>query len=348
MRLPTALILLLVLALAGASAARALDLPPPYQPRGELAGTLRIWGHGAYDSKHDFIGALVRAWEQGFQQFEPHVRFENHLVGTAAAIGALYTGRGDLALMGREIWPPEMAAFKEVFGYPPTGIDVVTGSFDVRNRDYALVVFVHQGNPISGLTLAQLRAIFAVPASADPHTARTWGDLGLTGPWRDRPIHRYGLPISRGFARFFEQRVFGGAELWQPSLREFADLKGSKGGATDGGQRMLDAMAGDPDSIGYAGLVYHSAAVRPVALAESAGAPYVQPTPATVMDHSYPLTRMVTMFLNRRPGKPVDPKLREFLRYILSRQGQQAVTQYGRGYLPILTPAAARQLDKLN
>jgi phosphate transport system substrate-binding protein len=348
MRIARTLLLMATLALTGMGTARAAELPPPYHTRGELAGTIRIWGHGAYDSKRDFIGALVRAWEQGFQQFQPGVHFENHLVGTAAAIGALYTGRGDLALMGREIWPPEIAAFKEVFGYPPTGIDVVTGSFDVRNRDYALVVFVHQGNPLLGLTLAQLRSVFAVPDSPDARAARTWGDLGLTGPWRDRPIHRYGLPISRGFARFFEQRVFGGAELWQPSLREFADLKGSKGGAADGGQRMLDAMAGDPDSIGYAGLLYHNPDVRPVALAESAGTPYVEPTVATVTDHSYPLTRMVTMFLNRPPDKPVDPKLREFLRYVLSRQGQQAVVRYGRGYLPILAPAAARQLDKLN
>jgi phosphate transport system substrate-binding protein len=142
--------------------------------------------------------------------------------------------------------------------------------------------------------------------------------------------------------------VFGGAELWQPSLREFADLKGSRGGVTDGGQRMLDVMAGDPDSIGYAGLLYHNPKIRPVALAESAGTRYVEPTPATVVDHSYPLTRMVTMFLNRPPGRPVDPKLREFLRYVLSRQGQQAVERYGRGYLPVLAPAAARQLDKLN
>ena len=347
MSVARALIVMAGLTLAGVSAARALDLPPPYQARGELAGTIRIWGHGAYDSKRDFVGALVRAWERGFRRFEPDVRFENHLVGTAAAIGALYTGRGDLALMGREIWPPEVAAFKEVYGYPPTGIDVMTGSFDVRNRDYALVVFVHRGNPIQGLTLAQLRSIFAVPGG-HAQAARTWGDLGLTGPWRDRGIHRYGLPISRGFARFFEQRVFGGAELWQPSLREFADQKGSMGGATDGGQRMLDAMASDPDSVGYAGLLYHNPDVRPVALAESAGAPYVEPTRDTVMDHSYPLTRMVTMFLNRPPGKPVDPKLREFLRYVLSRQGQEAVARDGRGYLPMLAPAAARQLEKLN
>lgn len=347
MRGARALILAAGLVLARVPAARALDLPPPYQPQGKVAGSIRIWGHGAYDRKRDFIGALVNAWERGFQRFEPDVRFENHLVGTAAAIGALYTGRGDLALMGREIWPPEIAAFKEVFGYPPTGIDVVTGSLDVRNRDYALVVFVHRGNPIEGLTLAQLRSIFAVPSSPGAHAARTWGNLGLGGSWRDRPIHLYGLPISRGFARFFEQRVFEGDELWRPSLREFADLKGSKGGATDGGQRMLDAMASDPDSIGYAGLLYHNGAVRPVALAARAGVPYIEPTRATVMNHSYPLARKVALFLNRRPGRPVDAALREFLRYVLSRQGQEAVLRYGGGYLPLLAPSAARQLEKL-
>lgn len=348
MKAAQALIVAAGLVLAGAPAARGLDLPPPYQPHGKLEGTLRIWGHGAYDRKRDFIGALVSAWERGFRRFEPDVRFDNHLVGTAAAIGALYTGRGDLALMGREIWPPEIAAFEEVFGYPPTGLDVVTGSFDVRNRDYALVVFVHKGNPIKGLTLAQLRSIFAVPRDPGAPAARTWGNLGLTGPWRNRPIHLYGLPISRGFARYFEQRVFDGDEFWRPSLREFADRKGSKGGATDGGQQMLDAMAGDPGSIGYAGLLYHNAAVRPVALAERAGAPYIEPTRASVMDHSYPLTRKVTMFLNRSPGKPVDPALREFLRYVLSRQGQEAVLRYGRGYLPLLAPSAGRELKKLN
>jgi phosphate transport system substrate-binding protein len=351
MKIVPTLLLTAGLALAAATSprrARGIDLPPPYRPQHTVSGTIRIWGHGAYDRKRDFIGALVRAWEKGFQHYEPDVRFENHLVGTAAAIGSLYTGRGDLALMGREIWPPEVAAFKEVFGYPPTGVDVVTGSFDVRNRDYALVVFVHRGNPIKGLTLAQLRAVFAAGGAAGRRPARTWGDLGLKGSWRNRPIHLYGLPISRGFARFFEQRVFGGGVLWRPSLREFADLEGSRGGATDGGQRMLDAMANDPDSIGYAGLLYHNAEVRPVALADGPGQPYVAPTRATVMDHSYPLTRLVTMYFNRPPGKPVDPKLREFLRYVLSRQGQQAVLLDGRGYLPILAPAAVRELARLN
>ena len=344
----------LALAVAGAPAAPAAPapaiaaLPPPYQAHGVVHGVIRIWGHGAYDRSRDFIGALVRAWERGFQRVQPGIRFENHLVGTAAAIGALYTGRGDLALMGREIWPPEVAAFREVFGYPPTGVDVVTGSFDVRNHDYALVVFVHKSNPLAGLTLAQLDALFGVERRRGGHAVRTWGDLGLSGAWSGRPVHLYGLPISRGFARFFEDKVFLGGRLWRPSLREFADAKGSRGGAGDGGQRMLDAMAQDPDAIGYAGLLYHNPGVKPIALARRAGGAYVAATADTVLNHRYPLTRMITMFFNRPPGVPVDPKLREFLRYVLSRDGQEAVPRRGGGYLPMLAPFAADQLHKLD
>src|SRR6266850_2014896 len=102
------------------------DLPAPYEPQQAVAGTIRIWGHGAYDKSQDFIETLVLAWEEGFRKRQPQVSFENHLNGTAAAIGALYTGAGDLALMGREIWLPKSAAFQEVFGYPPTGVNVIT------------------------------------------------------------------------------------------------------------------------------------------------------------------------------------------------------------------------------
>jgi phosphate transport system substrate-binding protein len=347
MTIRSAAILSVLIAAGGVGSARGVDLPPPYRAHAKVEGTIRIWGHGAYDRSRDFIGALVNAWERGFNRVQPGVRFENHLVGTATAIGALYTGRGDLALMGREIWPPEIEAFTEVFGYPPTGLGVVTGSLAVRNRDYALVVFVNKDNPISQLTLAQLDAIFGVERRRGGQAVRTWGDLGLAGSWRDRPIHRYGLPISRGFARFFEDKVLLGSLLWQPSLREFADIKGSRGAATDGGQRMVDAMASDPNSIGYAGLLYHNPRVKPLALAATPDGPYAEPTERNVMNHSYPLTRTVSMFLNRKPATPVDAKLAEFLRYVLSREGQQAVLSQGHGYLPVLAPLAAQELTKI-
>ena len=323
------------------------DLPAAYEPQHAVCGTIRIWGHGAYDRSQDFIEALVLAWEAGFNKYQPGVHFDNHLNGTAAAIGALYAGTGDLALMGREIWTPEVAAFKEVFDYPPTGVNVVTGSYNVRNRGYAIVIFVHKDNPLSKLTLAQLDAIYGIARRRGADPVRTWGDLGLTGEWRDERINLYGLPIARGFAEYFEQTVFLGSHLWKPALREFADERGSKGGAADGGQLMLNAMAKDRYGIGYAGLVYHNPNVKALALAGEAGGPFVEPTEESVVNHTYPLIRMITMFLNRVPGKPADPKLKEFLRYVLSRAGQEAVIREGHGYLPMLAPFATEELKKL-
>jgi phosphate transport system substrate-binding protein len=348
--------LLLALALAGLPVlpglgrtclAAELDLPAAYQPGRTVSGVIRIWGHGSYNPSQDFIEALVLAWEAGFRKQQPNVSFENHLNGTAAAIGALYAGAGDLALMGREIWPPEVTAFTEVLGYPPTGLNVLTGSFDVRNRGYAIVIFVNKDNPIAGLTLRQLDAIYGIERRRGGPSVHTWGDLGLTGEWRDKKINLYGLPIARGFAEYFEQTVFLGGHKWQAALREFADQPGTKGGATDGGQRMLDAMAGDRYGIGYAGLLYHNPDVKPVALAETDTGPFVAPTRDSVLNHSYPLTRMIGMYLNKAPGKAADPKLAEFLRYVLSREGQEAVLREGRGYLPMLAPFARTELMKL-
>jgi len=345
-RLATCLFVLLP-ALGHSSHAGELDLPAPYEPRQAVEGTIRIWGHGAYDKSQDFIETLVLAWEAGFRKHQPQVAFENHLNGTAAAIGALYTGAGDLALMGREIWPPEIAAFQEVFGYPPSGVNVITGSFNVRNRGYAIVIFVHKDNPLSGLTLAQLDSIYGIERRRGGPLIRTWGDLGLGGEWRDRRITLYGLPIARGFAEYFEQAVFLGGHKWKAGLREFADKPGSKGGANDGGQMMLNALAKDRYGIGYAGLLYHNPGVKPLALAAKNGAPFVEPTRLSVLNHSYPLTRMITIFLNRAPRTPPEPKLQEFLRYVLSREGQQAVLREGHGYLPMLAPFTNEELQKL-
>jgi phosphate transport system substrate-binding protein len=331
----------------GAARAGEPELPPPYVPQGTVSGHIVVWGHGSYGNKKDFIEGLTRAWETGFSKYQPGVTFENRLYGTASAIGALYAGVGDLALMGREIWPNEIAGFEEVFHYPPSGVDVVTGSFDVRNRGYAVVLFVHKDNPLSKLTFRQLDALYSAERRRGGKPVRTWGDLGLGGAWRDQPVHLYGLPIARGFAEFLEDRVFLGSRKWNPALREFADQPGGTSLADDGGQRMLNALAQDRYGIGYAGLVYHHPDVKALALAEDDAGPFVMPSRDTVLDHTYPLRRMITIFLNHPPGRPVDPKLREFLRYVLSREGQESVEREGQGYLPMLAPFAAAELKKL-
>jgi len=340
--------LLLVMAAIASGRACAAELPAPYAPSQQVSGTLTIWGHGSYGAHTDFVEGLTRAWEEGFRKHQPGIVFSNRLHGTASAIGALYTGSGDLALMGREIWDPEIEAFNEVKGYPPTGVEVMTGSFDVRNKGYAVVFFVHRDNPLQSLSLKQLDAIFSAGRRRGGDPVVVWGDVGLTDAWASRPVRPYGLPIARGFADFVQESVFESAQIWNPALKEFADEPGSRGGATDGGQKMLDAMALDPESIGYAGLLYTNPQVKPIALSRGPDTPAVEATQATVADRSYPLARTISMFIDRAPGKAVDPNIAEFLRYILSREGQQAVAEHGHGYLPLPAALAAREARTLD
>src|SRR6266853_957963 len=131
---------------------------PPYRPEQSVTGTIRLWGHG--NVKIPWLKQLVAFWEEGFKQYHPNVSIQYELRGTSSAIPALFTGMGDLAILGEEIDPAAVAAFKHVKHYPPLGIDIMTGSLDVRNFDYAQMFFVHKDNPVSELTLSQLDAIF--------------------------------------------------------------------------------------------------------------------------------------------------------------------------------------------
>lgn len=323
---------------------QTIDGLPEYRPEHIASGVIRIWGHG--NSKDDYIKSLVTGWEKDFRRYQPEVQFENVLLGTASAIGSLYEGVGDIAVMGREIWPEEITAFKEVLHYPPLGIDILTGSLDVRNKDYALVVFVHRENPIAKLSLTELDSIFGCEHRRATQSAKTWGDLGLHGEWADKPIQTYGYEISRGFGYFFQQVVFNGATRWNSEMREFSDLRGQDGSLLDAGQRILDALGNDPYGIAYSSLKYTNANVKPIAIGDEHGSFYF-PTKETVFHRQYPLTRTITAFINRDPTRQTDPKTREFLRYVLSREGQRQVLLDG-GYLPLTAQSAEGQRKKLD
>jgi phosphate transport system substrate-binding protein len=301
---------------------------------------IRIWGHGALG--HDYIESLVVKWETGFRKIHPDVPFDNELHGTASAIGSLYTGTGDIAIMGREIWPVEVEAFEDVRHYAPLGIDVVTGSLDIRNKDFALVVFVNRTNPLSHLSLSQIAKLFG----AEQKPPETWGELGLSGNWATRPIHLYGFEIHRGFGYYLEQRVMNGSAKWNTALVELGDVKKADGSLLDAGQRIVDAIAADPDAIGYSSLLYKNPEIRPVPIGP-AGGPFLLPTHETIANHSYALTRSITAYIDRPPGKGADSRVDDFLRYLLSPEGQQAVIEDG-GYTalpPALAKAEAAKLD---
>jgi phosphate transport system substrate-binding protein len=139
------------------------------------------------------MGRLAGRWEAGFARFQPDVRFEDRMYGTASAMGALYTGAGDLAILGEELFPYYAAPYERAMGYPAAGVEIATGSLDVRNFDFAQMVFVHRDNPLSRMTLVQLDAVFGTEHRLGaPKNFLTWGDLGLEGEWASRPIHLYG------------------------------------------------------------------------------------------------------------------------------------------------------------
>lgn len=324
--------------------AQALESLPHYQPQQDLAGVIRIWGHGS--PKHDFMGRLMKSWEEGFRKFQPNIRIENRMYGTASAIGALYTGVADMTILGEEIHASAAAAFERVMHYRPLEIEIATGSLDVRNFDYAHVFFVHKDNPLSQMTLTQLDAIFGSEHRRGPRNIRTWGELGLKGEWANKPITPYGWRIDDDFATYLQDVLLMGSHKWNCDLQEFRHINNPDGSVYDHGQQILDALAKDRYGIAVSNLRYMNTDVKPLALAVNDGEPYYEATKENLIQRKYPFTRIIPAFINRAPDKPVDPKVKEFLRYILSYEGQQDIVREG-GYLPLNAASIREQLKRL-
>jgi phosphate transport system substrate-binding protein len=324
--------------------AQSLDALPSYRPDARVSGTIRIWGHGSF--KSDFMGRVFKAWADGFAKYQPDVKLENHMYGTASAIGALALGEADVALLGEEISPAAARMFARAKHYAPLQVDVATGSLDTAYFDYAHVVFVNQENPLARLTLQQLDAVFGAEHRRGPRNVRSWGELGLTGAWAARRIQPYGWK-DLDFSLFVQGAVLRGSHRWNGDLRDFSHLRRADGTTYEAGQQILDALAGDRYGIAISSLHYTNPLVKPIALAAAPGAPYYAATKENLISQAYPLTRIVPAFVDRAPGRPLDPKVREFLRYVLSREGQRAIVEQ-TGYLQLSGPAVRAQLAKLD
>jgi phosphate transport system substrate-binding protein len=324
----------------------ALDGLPHYQPSQQVSGTIRLWGHGA--PVLDFMGMLVKAWEEGFAKFQPGVKFEYDMYGTASAMGALYTGKGDIAILGQEIYPFETVAFEQAKHYPPLEVDIATGSVDVRNCDFAIGVFVNKNNPLAHMTLDQIDKVFAWHEGGAANNIETWGQLGLTGEWADKPIHLYGWHESDVFSTFVERTALHDSHRWRCGLKQYAHIHRADGTIYDSGQQILDDLANDPYGMALSNVRYlEGDAVKPLTLGRDAAGPFYAATKETLIDRQYPLGRIIPAEIDRVPGQPVDPKVREFLRYLLSREGQEEIVRNGK-YLPMQPAAARRELEKLN
>ncbi len=314
---------------------------PPYAPRHEVSGTVRSWGHG-------FLKVMMRDWEEGFHRFQPNVTFQDDLASSAAAMAGLYSRRANLGVLAREIVPMEAAAYRKVAGQKPFPVTVLTGSYGDPDKIMALGVFVNKANPLARLSFGQLDAIFGAEHLRGGHgNIRTWGQLGLTGVWKNRPIHPFSGPANEAPAFYFSQTVMGGSVLWNCALRQFDDVPLPDGRHIDGYQRVVDQLALDPDGIALTGAGYRNPNAKLLAIAVRADGRYVHPSLANVADRSYPLARAVKFYINDGPKIPPNPAVVEFLRYILSREGQEQVLREGV-FLPLTPMAASAQLRKIN
>jgi phosphate transport system substrate-binding protein len=332
-----------------ASVAFAQDLGalPQYRVQQSITDTLRSWG-----SKD--MGDLLKAWEAGFREHHPEVRYADTLKGTETAQAALYTEVADFALMDRDMLTLERhVMLRRKHGFP-LEIMVAMGGYRAANRSPALAILVHKDNPLARLTMKQLDGVFGEQRTGawddqfawHPEVARgtgenirTWGQLGLTGEWKDKPIQVYGYPITNysplpGPMLSFRRAVFGGGDMWNPNIREY-----EKGG------EITAALGHDRYGIGYAPLADATPLVRPVSLGYSDARGYVALTRESVASRAYPLTRAV--YISISPEKPIAPKVKEFLRYILSREGQETLARDG-GYLPLTAEEVQAQLKKLD
>ncbi len=331
-------------ALAADPAVRFVDSLPLYRPAEKVTGTITLWGHGGF--RRDFMAKLVASWSERFRREQPGVEFIYRMYGTASAIGALYTGAGNIALLGEEISPDAAAAFERAKGYAPTGIELATGSLDVNFFDYAHMVFVHRDNPLERLTLAELDAIFGEEHRRGPRNVRRWGEAGLKGAWAGRRIQPYGWKVDEDFALFFRAAVLENSHRWNVETKEFVHGTRADGSQYDHGQRILDALAQDRYGIAISNVRYAVPAVKALALARRAGGPYFEPTIANLISQDYPLVRIIPAFVDKPPGGAVEPPVQEFLRFVLSREGQQALLAHS-GYLPLGENAIRAQLEKL-
>jgi phosphate transport system substrate-binding protein len=315
---------------------------PAYKPERKVEGVIRTLGNFHMET-------VLKYWEDGFRRHHPGVRFEDKMLGTANAIAGLYLETADIAVMGREMIPMESIAFRRVFRYDATEIAVATASFNVPLETFAFAILVHKDNPISRLTVPQVARAFGCGAVAGSGCgARTWGEVGATGEWAARPIHLYGYEANTGLGYFFEQKVLSGKHRWNCDLHEYANINAADGKVSaNAGDLMVRDLAGDPEGIAFCGFGHKTAEVKALALAADEHSPFVELTKLNVANRSYPLTRTVYFDINRPPGKPLNPLLREFLRYILSLEGQADVARQ-EIYLPLTSAMMAKERAKLD
>lgn len=330
---------------------------PRYVPRRQLTGTLRVWGLSYLED-----GPLGKYWADAFQKYEPGLKIAYHVPTGAVAVAALATGVADIGVNYKATLTDRLD-FEQVFHHPVTEVTVATGSLDVYGWGPAGMIVVNKANPLTRISIRQLDGVFgtarnggyegAVWHTEYPYSRgageniRTWGQLGLAGKWADRRIDVCGQNLLSGAMYQFSDEVLGGSMQFVGDYQAYTNYLTTGGKVYNWSVQVRDLVEHDPYAICYASPKSLSPEVRVLAIQARAGGPYVPRTLETVRANTYPLTHHIYIFFNRDPGKPIDPRIEEFVRFVLSRQGQACVQRDGR-YLPLTGKMVRGQLKKLD
>jgi phosphate transport system substrate-binding protein len=282
---------------------------------------------------------LLRAWQDDFRRLHPDARFNNELDGNASAIGGLYTGTADLAILDREASFIEVDAYQQGTAYDPFRIPVARGSVVIPHHAPPLVVYVNRANPLSRLSLQQLDGIFDADHRLGMRSYKTWGDLGLTGDWAAKPIQLYTYTIQSAEMQFFERAALKGSQKFSCCLSFFQARPGMSAE-----EQIAAALSKDKYGLAVSSLPAPN--LKAVALSSSDGTTPVLATKETITAGTYPLARTVYIYANRKPKTPVPSSIAAFLEYIVSPEGQAIVARTG-GYLPLSPELAAKTKESL-
>lgn len=315
-RLALLLIAMLTPALATAQA-RVDSALPAYEKTSGVSGNLSSVGS-------DTLANLMTLWAEEFKRVYPNVNVQIQAAGSSTAPPALTEGTSNLGPMSRLMKDNEIEAFESRRGYKPTPIAVAID---------ALAVFVHKDNPLAGLTLQQTDAIFSSTRTCGgAEDIVNWGQLGLAGAWATRGIQLYGRNSVSGTYGYFKQHAL--------CKGDFKNTVNEQPGSAS----VVQSVSASLNGIGYSGIGYTTSSVRAVPLSKDAGKPFVEATAENAVNGSYPLARFLYVYVNKEPGKAIDPITREFLNLVLSRQGQEVVVK--DGYIPLPAIVAERERAK--
>jgi phosphate transport system substrate-binding protein len=311
----------IIVAAAAAVDADQVKVDPglsPYKTVGGVSGNLTSVGS-------DTLNNLMTLWAETFQRFYPNAKIQIEGKGSSTAPPALISGTAQLGPMSRPMKGTEIDQFEKKYGYKPTPL---------RTSVDALAVFVNKDNPIKCLSMAQIDAVFSKSRRAGyKEDITTWGQLGLTGEWASRPISLYGRNSASGTYGFFKEHALKNGD--------FKDqVKEQPGSAS-----VVQGVTVDRFAMGYSGIGYATAGVRAVPLTEKEGGKCVEAHPDNAYSGTYPLARFLYVYVNKAPGKPLDPLTREFAKLVMSREGQEAVIK--DGYFPIPATVAKEELNKV-